>query len=141
MLLRSILGLFRRKDQLVYCWRCDKYVRGLSESENKWFVYELERFKVRSSVISKRQRDSGRSEYSASELQALRKIGDRFDRVSRRLGGPASSRCFLTKHRLSYIGPPCIGCGKNLRTTKSNWCLECGRQPASPDFAEAISFS
>jgi hypothetical protein len=33
----------------------------------------------------------------------------------------------LWHHRLSHHGPPCLYCGKLLRTTRAARCVECGR--------------
>jgi hypothetical protein len=33
----------------------------------------------------------------------------------------------LFKHRRSLYGPPCRGCGRNLRTPRAARCMACGR--------------
>lgn len=48
-----------------------------------------------------------------------------FDDAHERVTGSRDSTAFV-HHRLSNYGPPCVVCGKPLRTPKATYCAACG---------------
>jgi rRNA maturation endonuclease Nob1 len=37
----------------------------------------------------------------------------------------------ILKHRISALGPPCVKCGKPLRTPEARKCASCGHSRAA----------
>jgi hypothetical protein len=101
----------------VWCWRCRKWVQALDESE----FAPLEKLIIDCSKEARKASEWGKpleqvQARFASVLAAHEKLtGDRdlkWDEIA--------------KHRIGEFGPPCEGCGKNLRTPLASKCFECG---------------
>ena len=101
----------------VWCWRCKAWVHALDQSEYRC-IYALFRDNI---VLVKEARSQGqtldeaRSQY-APMIAAYEKL----------TGDVGVSAEEILKHRIGDFGPPCEGCGKNLRTPRAAKCFECG---------------
>ena len=103
----------------VYCWRCGRFVRGLSE----WglFRYESVFFPTREALHGEKERGELDEARHAALLRPL-------EAACQRLSGEKGiAPGHLFQHLARLFGPPCRGCGKNLRTPQSSRCLECGQ--------------
>jgi len=103
-----------------YCWRCKTVVPMLDEAE---WAQLAPLFSQMTSKIQKYRQDTG-----ASLEQALqRKWGFAVLAKHFELTGIEEHNVdALWYHRLEDHGPPCIKCGKLLRTKRAKFCAECG---------------
>ena len=120
MFLDRLLGLMRRHEKRVFCWRCGRFVRGLDE-------WEYEEY---SQIVAEYKRainDANDRGQLTEILWAERRR--RLEEACRRLSGEEGMEPFhLFKHRLRSYGPPCKACGRNLRTPKAARCMACGHE-------------
>ena len=74
---------------------------------------------------------SYREKTGASLADATRLGGEQpaLDKYFELTGFRESNVNALWHHRLSRHGPPCVNCGKLLRTNRAARCLECGHAP------------
>lgn len=110
--------------QDLYCWRCDVIVPMLDEAE--W-----ERMDVAlSQVVPEIQRY--RAEHDVSLAEALEQsFGHQaLDLYERMTGMRETNVNAIRHHRLSMYGPPCVRCGKPLRTPQAKLCAACGAMRA-----------
>jgi hypothetical protein len=115
-----LLCLFTRPECRVYCWRCGRFVRGLSEWE--YARYEA----IFASMKRSANAALDRGELDEARLAELMRP---LKEVCRRLSGEEDLEpSHLFKHRIRLYGPPCRGCGRNLRTPRASRCMACGRE-------------
>src|SRR5262245_35239731 len=113
-----LLRFFARPGCRVYCWRCGRFVRGLSELEYAEFEAVF--------AATKRSLNAAldRGELDDSRWEELRRP---LEETCRRLSGEdVLEPSHLFKHRASRYGPPCRACGRNLRTPRASRCMACG---------------
>ena len=105
----------------LYCWRCDMVIPMLDDDE--WRVVEpllrnsmsdLKQYRQEHQVPFAEARDK------ALGLAALTKY--------RELTGFNETNInALWHHHASLYGPPCVACGKPLRTPQATLCAACGK--------------
>lgn len=112
--------LFARSERRVYCWRCGRFVRGLSEWEYATYegVYASMKWSL-NAALDRGELDDARRAELMRPVEALCNYLSGED-------GIESSHLF--KHRARLYGPPCKGCGRNLRTKQAVQCVACGRK-------------
>lgn len=86
----------------IYCWRCKMEIPMLDESEWRQIVPLL-----------------AKSFDPEQERAAL----DLYENMT---GFRETNRNAIWHHRISDYGPPCVECGKPLRTPRANFCAACG---------------
>jgi hypothetical protein len=108
------------KHPQVYCWRCGKFVRALNELEYARFEAKFAATKCAMNEAL----DRGELN-SAREVTILKSLKELCRELS---GDDELEPSHLFKHRASAFGPPCEGCGRNLRTKRATRCMSCGRE-------------
>jgi hypothetical protein len=85
--------------KLAWCWRCKKNVPMIDEAEFQAL-------------------------FTAADDRAI------FQECRALTGMRASiaTRKMLLSHRAAKYGPPCVACGKPLRTPRASFCGECGKE-------------
>ena len=106
--------------QDLYCWRCDTVVPMLSEEE--WSVMEP----ILRNAISDIQ--SYRSDQGIGLGEAMRQgHGQKALALYLDMTGFRETNVnAIWHHRTSDYGPPCVACGKPLRTPQASFCPACG---------------
>src|SRR5271165_941925 len=99
--------------KILWCWRCKMEIPMLDEDE----------FKL---VTSKRGAKEGESKNDMWE----RLFGPVLREYERITGFHETNPNAVYHHRLSLYGPPCVNCGKPLRTTRARFCAACGHSRA-----------
>jgi hypothetical protein len=105
----------------LYCWRCRTEVPMLDEEEFA-IVHQLYARAVRSIKETIRKFDPATQEDFVRQqylpvLETYRQITGQEHTTA-----PAD----LLHHRISKYGPPCLHCGKPLRTPRATHCVACG---------------
>jgi hypothetical protein len=107
-----LLGVLTRPERRVYCWRCGRFVRGLSEWEYAGYQAVFAATKrALNAALDRGELDEAR------RAELVRPLEEACRRLS---GEEGLEPSHLFKHRLSSYGPPCRGCGRNLRTQVSS---------------------
>jgi hypothetical protein len=104
-----------------YCWRCQIDVPMLDEAE---WAQVHPRLAGTIDRIKQYRRDTG-SLLADAKAQDLGK--DARDKYFELTGVPESNENAIWHHRLSLFGPPCVHCGKLLRSKSARVCAECWR--------------
>lgn len=100
----------------VYCWRCCRFVRTLTDEEYDQChrIIKARKGVSRAIAISDAERERRLAALAHEELKLS--DGEHIDVTE------------LLRHRLDRFGPPCKHCGKNLRTPRARMCAACGRE-------------
>ena len=104
----------------LYCWKCDRHVPMLDETE--WAEFEpalveaLEELQSRRATAGVSLSDALASPYGRRALMLHERL----------TGEPATEIEPLWHHRASMYGPPCAVCSKPLRTPRARLCAYCG---------------
>lgn len=107
----------------MYCWRCGEEVAMLDEVE----FATIESLYVQAVTAIKRHcRVHNHSTYEQFMQEQYRPVFEAYQRLTGREHTTDPSH--LMYHRISKYGPPCIHCGKPLRTPQAKYCAACGRK-------------
>ena len=106
--------------QTLWCWRCEQNVPMLDEAEFE-VVSEAHRQGVQAVQAYRKQYGATLQETPTDDL--LRPVRNAYARLTGASGFDADH---ILKHRLSLYGPPCVACGKPLRTPHASRCAACG---------------
>lgn len=109
---------FGRPERRVYCWRCGRFVRALSEWQ--YMMYDAQFAAAKRSLNE--ALDRGELD-EARRSEILRPLREECRRLS---GEEGLEPSHLYKHRAILYGPPCRRCGRNLRTPQAGRCMACG---------------
>jgi hypothetical protein len=109
---------FGRPERRVYCWRCSRFVRALSEGE--YMSYDAQFWATKREL--KEALDRGELDETRMKT-ILRPLEEECRRLS---GEEGIEPSHLYKHRAILYGPPCRRCGRNLRTPQARRCMACG---------------
>lgn len=113
--------------RILYYWRCDRELPMLDEDE--WAVMQP----LLGRTISDFQDERTKTGIGLSEAQATGVFGRRALALYRESTGFEETNVnALWHHRLSLYGPPCVHCGKPLRTPRARLCAACGRPRDTP---------
>jgi hypothetical protein len=105
----------------LYCWRCDKTLPMLEE--NEWAIVSP----LLSDAISQIQQFRVENNCSLDKALELGIFGTEALAVYQNITGNAETDInSLSHHRASIYGPPCVYCGKPLRTPSARLCAACG---------------
>lgn len=91
--------------KVLWCWRCEMEVPMLDEDEfaSVWQLFS------KGPPLKKR----------------LQSTLEEYERIT---GFAETNPLAVQHHRVSLYGPPCITCGKPLRTPQARHCAACGAQ-------------
>lgn len=103
--------------KVLWCWRCRMDIPMLDEEEFAR-VAPLYAESARRSLALKAARERGDT---AAGL--LPRICAEYERLT---GFHETNPNAVMHHRLSLYGPPCVTCGKPLRTPQARHCAACG---------------
>lgn len=104
----------------LFCWRCNMVIPMLEDDE--WgLVAPLLR-----DSISELQRY--RHEHGLSLAEAKDRVFGRaaLDKYRELTGFSETNANAIWHHYVSLYGPPCVSCGKPLRTPRASFCASCG---------------
>ncbi len=104
----------------LYCWRCRADIPMLDE--NEWAIVAPLLSRSLADIKAERQR-SGL--LLSTDLLAQR-FTPALEAYERLTGFHETNGNALWHHRLSLYGPPCVSCGKPLRTPQARFCPACG---------------
>jgi hypothetical protein len=104
----------------LYCWRCDMVLPMLDEAEWRQMGPALSRA---IDDVSRYRQSHGVSLAEAKDVAYGRTALDLYHALT---GFRETNADALWHHRASMYGPPCIECGKPLRTPQANLCAACG---------------
>jgi hypothetical protein len=105
--------------KLLYCWRCKMDIPMLDDRE--WqeigapeanLMQAMKDYQARHGVT-----------LSVAKEEAPKEILARYKKLT---GFEETNVYALYHHRVGLYGPPCHACGKPLRTTVAQRCVECG---------------
>lgn len=104
----------------LYCWRCDRLVPMLEESE--WALVQP----LLSVGIAELQRY--RREHGVSLADAKTRVSSAaaLARYRQLTGHEETDADAIWHHRVSLHGPPCKACLRPLRTPRARYCASCG---------------
>ena len=111
--------------KIIYCWLCERDVPMLDEAE---FAAIAELYdEAHRTVELYRRRHRASQETVPTELlwQPVRREYQNLTGVFE------ADPNVIMHHRASLYGPPCSGCGKNLRTPDAVSCAICGHKRES----------
>src|SRR5262249_31702473 len=104
--------------KVAWCWRCKMDVPMLEETEWREVVTPwLEQPSDHGDAAREAERHLGRRQ---AVLEAYVRI----------TGFPETNPEAVMPHRLAQYGPPCVACGRPLRTPRATFCASCGRRVA-----------
>jgi hypothetical protein len=89
-----------------YCWRCQADLPMLEESEAEYVLSPM------------------RSRGPDNDLESVKKII--LKRYLEVTGFEETNANAIFHHQLNQYGPPCLSCGKLLRTPHAKLCVACG---------------
>lgn len=104
-MLSWLFRIFGRRERRVYCWRCGRFVRALSEWQ--YACYEGEFVAAKRSINE--ALDRGELD-EARKRELLRPLEAACQQLS---GEEGLEPSHLFKHRARLYGPPCRGCDRN----------------------------
>jgi hypothetical protein len=105
--------------KLLWCWRCKAEIPMLDEEEFA-DVARLHSDGLRS-VKEYRER-TGSPLTSVPMEEHFAPMLARYEAIT---GYRETNHNVVMHHRLSLYGPPCVNCGKPLRTPKAKLCASC----------------
>ena len=112
--------------QSLWCWRCQRDVPMLTESEFQRVWGELAAEHPNSGDL-----DQGlRILESRIDPERFQTVVDSYEAIT---GVREIDVRTLLHHRVDLYGPPCAQCGRALRTSTASQCVECGHSPGSAD--------
>lgn len=104
----------------VYCWRCDDEVPMLTETEYapimRLYGECLEKAKAA-------RRQAGKAVSDPAVQECFQPVTALYETVT---GRPRVDPQEVMHHRLMLVAPPCMECGKPLRTRRARACAACG---------------
>jgi len=100
--------------QVLYCWRCKTDIPMLDEGE-----WEQVAALFQDTVNRAANETAPANKGTGHRERAL----ERYFQIT---GFRETNANALWHHRISLFGPPCVACGKPLRTPKARLCAECG---------------
>ncbi len=105
--------------RVMWCWRCKQDVPMLNEDEYH-AIYKLygECFPRNG---EKRDVPVGETRPSIDKL--FEPVRKEYERMAGMVGCHHNA---IMHHRISTYGPPCVTCGKPLRTPRASFCAACG---------------
>jgi hypothetical protein len=103
-----------------YCWRCEKVVPMLDEAE--WSQLAPLLSEMTSKIQRYRQDSGGSLEQAMQRKWSFAVLAKHFELT----GVEERDVDALWYHRLDDYGPPCVNCGRLIRTKKAKLCAECG---------------
>lgn len=120
--------------RVQWCWRCKKDVPMLDEDEHArlWSAYQRSRQRL-SPTIEAATRLEGQTAILPhpstipSDL-IFWSVEDEYEKIT---GARNVTTHALHHHRISRYGPPCLACGKPLRTATARSCAACGVSSSS----------
>jgi len=105
--------------RMLWCWRCRREVPLLDEQE----FAEIASLNLSSIKLTKELRaQSGVSLKDPSIDVLFQPVRDRYEQLT---SMKESNHNAIMHHRLSLYGPPCVSCGKPLRSPQSKLCGSC----------------
>ena len=106
--------------RVVWCWRCKRSIPMLDERE---YQSISEGITIGVNVVQLVLIKEGRDFKKSDEELLYREVARRYLEIT---GVSDVDYGDIRRHRLSLIGPPCVKCGKELRTPLARKCVECG---------------
>ena len=104
----------------MYCWRCKMIVPMLDEKEYA-IVSSLYGQGIRG---TKEFREKYRIPLEGVPISELfRPVREAYQQMT---GFDEPHENAIMHHRISIYGPPCVTCGKPLRTPRASFCAACG---------------
>lgn len=110
----------------LYCWRCDMDIPMLDEDEWAKLAPLLD------AAIENIKRYRLRHEAALGDVPIPEMYWAASEMYSKLTGVDVISPDALWRHRLSLYGPPCVACGKPLRTPQAKLCAACGHPRPLP---------
>lgn len=108
--------------EMRYCWRCREEVPMLNDAADA----ELQAMWAEAcETIARRKLSAVDSPEEDSKQPEMEAFCRRYWEIT---GKEWKMRHLTVYHRIADYGPPCIHCGKPLRTHNATTCLECGHK-------------
>lgn len=106
--------------QPLYCWRCQREVPMLDEEE---FAIVSPHYEPGIRAVKDYRREHDVALQDVDRAACFRDMLDAYERIT---GSRERIPDVIMHHRLSLYGPPCVACGKPLRTPNARHCAACG---------------
>jgi hypothetical protein len=107
--------------KMMYCWRCGIDVPMLDEEE----FAVVDTLYARAVRAVKAHWDNGNLQKQRDFiLEQYRPVLEAYQCITGR--EHATHPSDLMHHRISKYGPPCLHCGRPLRTPRATYCASCG---------------
>ena len=117
--------------RIMYCWRCKMDLPMLDDEE--FAVMEELYARGYDTERLKKQHDK-----TLCELTLEDRFSPVLDAYERMTEMRETNPFAVMHHEISCYGPPCIHCGKPLRTSKAKWCAFRGAWRNPPDDADRL---
>lgn len=103
----------------LWCWRCQQEIPMLDEEEFARVIGQPRLIfdQVRQKHPDVRSRQMMQNVFKGS-----------LDEYERLTGMREMNMNAVWHHRISIYGPPCVACGKPLRTPRATFCAACGHR-------------
>lgn len=106
--------------KIMWCWRCKQDV-GMLEEDEYAVIDKLYRECIKN---AKKYREINGSSLENTPLNDLFKpVSVEYEKIT---GYKNFHHNATIHHRLLNYGPPCVKCGKPLRTPRAKMCAACG---------------
>jgi hypothetical protein len=106
---------------MLYCWRCGVEMPMLDEEE---FAVVEHLFGAAFSATREFREQHGLPLGYISIEERFRPVLEAYERLT---GFCETNPNAVVHHRLALFGPPCLACGKPLRSPRARRCMECGQ--------------
>jgi len=110
---------------LMFCWRCGVDVPMLTEAE--WAELEPLLLNAIDDIKDYRVRHGCSLEDTPIE-QLYADVVAKYELLT---GFRSGNGAEIWNHRAAVYGPPCVECGKPLRTPRASFCAACGSSEVS----------